>query len=328
MFDICKMKYSKMVMLLFVCAFSFCFQTALKGQDPSSEGGNTADNLSFNLIKAQGGSTFSGDVQFSLPVVTVPGRNGLNYTINLNYSNGIRAIQKATWVGLGFNLQIGSITRNVINRIDDQLPSMFLGSFNIDNVYGNVGSYAEEGNGLLWNDPNYEVWDDYYLNFPAGSQRIVPIIAANNITYFYPEQWQPWVIGYNIKNDVIYNNDNVNDFSNFIPNFLVITEDGTKYFFAHRTFLTVDNTQPIPAKAYIKFPISWDLTAIYSSDYVDKNGNQIPDDDDEGSWIKINYSSVPTLVDHGGQHAVSLGASYSFGHGGGVKCTPKVGHSC
>ncbi|MEM6335942.1 MAG: SpvB/TcaC N-terminal domain-containing protein, partial [Bacteroidota bacterium] len=51
----------------------------------------------------QPGVTAKGDLSLSLPVLTVPGRGGLDFQVSLSYSSGIRVNQQAGWVGLGWS---------------------------------------------------------------------------------------------------------------------------------------------------------------------------------------------------------------------------------
>lgn len=64
---------------------------------------------------------FSGDFNYNIPLMTVPGPNG-GYPINLAYHAGIGMEQEASWVGLGWNINPG-----VINRMMRGLPDDFQG---------------------------------------------------------------------------------------------------------------------------------------------------------------------------------------------------------
>lgn len=61
---------------------------------------------------------FSGDFNYNLPLLTVPGPNG-GYPINLAYHAGITMDQEASWVGLGWNINPGVINRNMRGLPDD-----------------------------------------------------------------------------------------------------------------------------------------------------------------------------------------------------------------
>lgn len=51
---------------------------------------------------------FSGDFSYNIPLIDVEG-----YPINLSYNSGIGSDQEASWVGLGWNINPGAITRNM-----------------------------------------------------------------------------------------------------------------------------------------------------------------------------------------------------------------------
>lgn len=53
----------------------------------------------------------SGDASLSIPIVDVKGRS-LDFPITVNYQSGIRVDQKASEVGLGWNISFGSIVRD------------------------------------------------------------------------------------------------------------------------------------------------------------------------------------------------------------------------
>lgn len=57
---------------------------------------------------------FTGDFSYSVPLLDVGG-----YPVNLHYSSGINMDQEASWVGLGWNVNPGSITRSMRGLPDD-----------------------------------------------------------------------------------------------------------------------------------------------------------------------------------------------------------------
>jgi hypothetical protein len=57
---------------------------------------------------------FSGDFSYNIPLLDVGG-----YPINLSYRSGISMDQEASWVGLGWNVNPGAITRNLRGLPDD-----------------------------------------------------------------------------------------------------------------------------------------------------------------------------------------------------------------
>jgi hypothetical protein len=61
---------------------------------------------------------FTGDFSYNIPLMEVPGPNG-GYPLNLFYHAGIGMDQEASWVGLGWNLNVGAITRDMRGLPDD-----------------------------------------------------------------------------------------------------------------------------------------------------------------------------------------------------------------
>jgi hypothetical protein len=61
---------------------------------------------------------FSGDFNYNIPLLTVPGPNG-GYPINLAYHAGVTMEQEASWVGLGWNLNVGALNRSLRGLPDD-----------------------------------------------------------------------------------------------------------------------------------------------------------------------------------------------------------------
>ena len=60
----------------------------------------------------------TGDVNFTLPLLHVPSPEG-GFSMDLTYLSGITADQEASWVGLGWGMFPGAITRNVNGYPDD-----------------------------------------------------------------------------------------------------------------------------------------------------------------------------------------------------------------
>src|SRR5690554_1212823 len=56
----------------------------------------------------------SGDFSYNIPLINVGG-----YPLNLAYSSGVTMDQEASWVGLGWDLSVGQINRNVRGIPDD-----------------------------------------------------------------------------------------------------------------------------------------------------------------------------------------------------------------
>ena len=57
---------------------------------------------------------FTGDFSYNIPLMDVGG-----YPVNIHYTSGITMDQEASWVGLGFNINPGTINRNMRGLPDD-----------------------------------------------------------------------------------------------------------------------------------------------------------------------------------------------------------------
>lgn len=61
---------------------------------------------------------FTGDLNYNVPIFTLPGANG-GYPISLAYNSGVSMEEEASWVGLGWTLSVGQINRQVRGIPDD-----------------------------------------------------------------------------------------------------------------------------------------------------------------------------------------------------------------
>jgi len=61
---------------------------------------------------------FSGDFNYNIPLMTVPGPNG-GYPVNMAYHSGVGMEDEASWVGLGWNINPGVISRQLRGIPDD-----------------------------------------------------------------------------------------------------------------------------------------------------------------------------------------------------------------
>jgi len=61
---------------------------------------------------------YSGDFNYNIPLLSIPGPNG-GYPINIAYHSGVSMEQEASWVGLGWSLNVGSVNRQLRGLPDD-----------------------------------------------------------------------------------------------------------------------------------------------------------------------------------------------------------------
>ncbi|MCP4231854.1 MAG: hypothetical protein GY771_17130, partial [bacterium] len=165
---------------------------------------------SFPDAKALSGDVnYKGHFNYSIDLMTVPGRNGLSFPLNLNYESNRILDSEATWVGWGWDLSCGYITRAVVNYPDE---------------YPNEGFFAEGEEDVLIPDaayPNrtqvFDCPDKFYLAMPGGggAELVIaepirkgdgllddngnPIGLSNQTLEFRCSQWNAWRIFGHIK---------------------------------------------------------------------------------------------------------------------------------
>ncbi len=228
-----------------------------------------------------------GDMSLSIPLLTVPGR-GLDFPLTLHYRAGIEVDQPASWVGLGWSLDLGSITRHP--------QGGFAGSPNVD--------FARSG-GI---DPVRQVDrqpDIYQVNFPAGSATLNLLGAGMTsvsvpyrpISRFVPTPWQTWKIDFtagpvtvkcNCDSEGIPGGSTSTSESDY-QTFTITTEDGARYLFGYPTL----GRFQVPGGIDQDYVSTWRLLAILGPNYTGptdydliglgsawaRESNTLPDDD-------------------------------------------------
>ncbi|MBK7652484.1 MAG: hypothetical protein IPJ20_19570 [Flammeovirgaceae bacterium] len=86
----------------------------------------------------------TGDFTYSVPLIEVPGTGG-SYPMALSYHAGIQPEEDASWVGLGWSLNPGSLTRMVNGYADD-----FNGNSLVDRTYWEGGETENLYSWRLW----------------------------------------------------------------------------------------------------------------------------------------------------------------------------------
>jgi hypothetical protein len=254
--------------------------------------------------------------------MTVPGRNGLDVDLVLSYSGNIGIDQEASWVGLGFGLAAGYITRQIVNMPDEAEPANPNDPYSID-----MGVFYWGQERHQWNDPMtgelvgqgfIRPQDKFFMVLPGGDCELMARgyfeLSTENPEHnnydeitFHPVNWRAW----KVEPEFGYSSGR-----HYIKKFTVTTEDGTVYVFGEHVWSWVRTGQkeelfPKDEHPYTfcytnpvwmqdgyswddgeadfgSAPYIWYLTEIRSPDYVDVNGNG-PDDEDKGNWVRIEY---------------------------------------
>jgi hypothetical protein len=89
---------------------------------------------------------FSGNFNYNIPLLDIDG-----YPMNINYNSGVTMDQEASWVGLGWNINPGAITRNMRGLPDDFKGDIVKKEFNVNpnTTYGLIVGLGGEVAG--WN---------------------------------------------------------------------------------------------------------------------------------------------------------------------------------
>jgi len=116
---------------------------------------------------------FTGDFTYNIPLFNLPGPDG-GYPINIAYHSGAQMDQEASWVGLGWNINMGTINRQIRNLPDD------------------FGGDQEE-NITIKTDmrPNWTVgitgkkdWELFGFSLGNGGIAAIPAISAGTTIYY------------------------------------------------------------------------------------------------------------------------------------------------
>ncbi|MFH1650009.1 MAG: hypothetical protein ABIA93_05650 [Candidatus Woesearchaeota archaeon] len=143
---------------------------------------------------------YSGNLPLSFNIMNVPSRSS-SISLVLGYSQGIRVDQESSWVGLGFNLGLGSITRSVVNKPDDSSTGLMNG-----------------------NEEDDFQQDTYFFSVGGEAGRIMLVRQAGK---YLPvlQTWKPWKITYYDANGNLYGT------NGGIARWEILTDDGTTYVF-------------------------------------------------------------------------------------------------
>jgi RHS repeat-associated protein len=128
---------------------SLCSILVLKQSFALTGGPMMPEAASFATVNMDSGSYVdlpTGNFQWNLPVMNIPGRGGLDFTLNLSYAAGIKLDQDASWVGLGWNVSPGAIFRTVRNIPDD-----YSGKILKTRVQGSGSTYSVGALGFNYN---------------------------------------------------------------------------------------------------------------------------------------------------------------------------------
>ena len=132
---------------------------------------------------------FTGDFTYNIPAMVVPSSNGPGVALNLNYRAPIQMHQKASWVGLGWDLNIGEIRRNLKGIPDEWNGKNVTVRTYKKNASGNLElnptanpSIGEKNETNYWGALHFKdfvngtnnAMDTYIATSPAGKSFVYP----------------------------------------------------------------------------------------------------------------------------------------------------------
>jgi hypothetical protein len=236
--------------------------------------GNVDPNVEqFQVIRGMGDPNYNGAVDVSIPLLTVPGIDGLNYDVTLKYisGNGVPISTSSSWVGLGWTLPNYEIT--------------------CDPIHAGNGADGGQYYSYMGSDTTY-IPDSYHLIYPGGTTPFWLDRSGNGI----PINWSA------IKIKAIKEAN-----SKEIQYFVIYGVDGKKYVYANRLLKTtaekLRNHDLIDGLR--QFYYVYKLTAILAADYIDGGASWVTPGDlgtDKGGWIRLEYSDPEQIGTSGYDH--------------------------
>ena len=293
----------KKLIYYFVAIMQFyCF--AIFAQMPQMGGDFRPNYESYRLDKfiEESEASYSGELNFSIPILTVPGRHGNNFDIKISYNSNIRQRQYASWVGLGWNLEFGAVERTVNGRPDEPTHNLNFGSLG---WRGNMGGRFKSDftvDTIITRD----VADQYHLLIDGGGTEIMPFNPdMYDSTYldnqvFLPVQYKPWEI-----------QSYLGQYSE-LNGFLLRKEDGTKYNYGHYSnpgngqveWIRVADDGVASDHQEYRFTYRWNLNSIQ---YPDGSMTEIEYEFQNNSSNRLYRRYDNVMIDRSQDHSSGVG---------------------
>lgn len=169
--------------------------------------GNATINAQGTPVSASANSMvdlLTGDFQYSLPVMTVPGPNGENVPITFSYHGGIRMEEQSSWIGLGWNYNPGEISHSINGVSDDWNDKTIQSTKRISSsvivrrsdyygpIYYNAANYTDTNTTMDIATSTYKLpvgmfyepaYDSYYASGPGISGKMEPRLFSSGNLY-------------------------------------------------------------------------------------------------------------------------------------------------
>ncbi|MGH1363309.1 MAG: scabin-related ADP-ribosyltransferase [Calditrichia bacterium] len=244
---------------------------------------------------AEGNVDSKGDLHLRIPVLTVPGSPGRSFEIEFSYRAGIRYHQTASWLGLGWNFDPGSITRDVkgnlisngvhygVDRVDDpstaaQMPDAFFvnlpGIGTIPMGRATVAGFNENTNVKSFRAP-YNA-SKFYLETHLP-YKIETLITDRENHPWPGESYHPLLPG------------------KYITRFMITTDENVRYVFGNPTVAAFRSFSGLAQTIY--HPNAWRLLAIAGPEYHGDIGLLLQKPDAQPASAADIYSALESLAD-------------------------------
>lgn len=264
-------------------------------------------------FNSAGSVDYHGDYSAQIPLMTVPGRGGLDQPITLTYKSGITTDQRATWVGLGWNLNPGTITR-VINGIPDNITGHGTGYCTGNTESGAIEHYFPYStSGCSF--PEHDPYDLYLVNIPGVvSGLLIPTYKNysphDSVPDYVFQEWNGWQVSmwhtYSSTSGLFSRVNSSNKGSTVrtyddIFQIVLVNDRGVKYVFGLplRSEMILNHPDSGLPRFIVEYVASWQLTSISTPDCWISSGELIPgtnvrplapDENGPGNWIKFEYN--------------------------------------
>lgn len=154
-------KFSRIISsaLLFNFVTELCLPLTAYGitNSTSSQGAPVSSSLS-SMVDG-----YTGDFNYSVPLINVPGPNGENVPVSASYHAGIGVNQGASWIGLGWDYNPGEISRQVVDAPDD-----YNGLNTVENGY-----YIAKYGSLYYNNLNNTSFNTSYVQYKSADIKTI-----------------------------------------------------------------------------------------------------------------------------------------------------------
>lgn len=269
-------KYHLIILLLFLC-------TIAKGQDASEQQIVPQSPTVGSLMQYADCpvSYYSGTPNVNIPFYEISVDN-FKLPVSLNYyASGIKVAQEASWVGLGWSLNVGGCISRSVQCYDDFLEYGYPG------ISVKQGYYAAAD---ITNPASQEYYSYYYTN--SGMKKHMVIDSEPDIFYYSFVGYTGKFILDKSRGAVLFNKSDglkitVNTDASRKKYFTVVTPDGTEYVFNtkevahlyHQEGSLHNNNQNATtwdkdATSYVGSPVEY-VSSWFLSKIVTPNGREI-----------------------------------------------------